>query len=83
MTRTYGPGHTVNLKLTRGSMPKGVVGRGPEISSGEDEIWSIHQRCRTIMGRIGEYGACRHESGEEAADSPLSTFGASSGIRAW
>eukprot|EP00965_Chrysotila_dentata_P017988 597157-Pleurochrysis_carterae.AAC.1 len=51
----------------RGSAPNGVVGNGPEISSGEDESDST-QYCRIITVRPGAWSGCRHGSGESSED---------------
>eukprot|EP00965_Chrysotila_dentata_P110743 3659332-Pleurochrysis_carterae.AAC.1 len=49
----------------RGSAPKGVVGKEPEISSGEDELYEP-ERCRTITVRPDAWLGCRHGSGESS-----------------
>eukprot|EP00965_Chrysotila_dentata_P080839 2668112-Pleurochrysis_carterae.AAC.1 len=51
----------------RGSAPKGVVGREPEISSGEEELYAIED-CRTITVRPDAWSGCLHGSGESSGD---------------
>eukprot|EP00965_Chrysotila_dentata_P007677 250355-Pleurochrysis_carterae.AAC.1 len=49
----------------RGSAPKGVVGKEPEISSGEEELYT-NEGCRIITVRPDAWSGCRHGSGESS-----------------